>query len=103
MIFIPVRVGFLENEEIVFLVFDIIIHILFITDTILHFFVAYFDQQGNLIKLRKKIKERYFRSGFTLDLISNLPLDYIFVKISTHHDILVFNIPIKFKYFILLK
>ena len=58
--------------------FEIIIDILLGIDIVLTFFSAYIDDEENLVKNHKKIIKKYLKSWFIIDIISVLPISYIF-------------------------
>ena len=58
--------------------FEIFIDILLAIDIVLTFFSAYTDDEENLVKNHKKIIKKYLKSWFIIDIISVLPISYIF-------------------------
>ena len=54
------------------------IDILLGIDIVLTFFSAYTDDEENLVKNHKKIIKKYLKSWFIVDIISVLPISYIF-------------------------
>ena len=55
--------------------YDIMTDVLLTIDMILTFFTAYFDENDNLIKSRKKIAVNYIKTFFFIDIISILPIN----------------------------
>lgn len=80
----PVEVAFtnaghLQPHEIPIFFVNRLVDVIFITDIILQFFVAYYDEQlgGILVKSRSLIAKRYLKGWFTVDAVSSLPFDVI--------------------------
>ena len=59
-----------------------VIHLIFITDLILNFFLP-FKERGHYVKSHRRIATRYLRSWFTLDVISIVPIDSILMTLKT--------------------
>ena len=62
--------GFVDNEIIVWLIFDLLIEFIFWVDIVISFFSAYLDSQGNVVRIRKKIKIDKISFGFWCDYVS---------------------------------
>lgn len=80
----PVEVAFtnagqLKTHEFPIFFVNRLVDVIFITDIILQFFVAYYDEHlgGILVKSRSLIAKRYLRGWFTIDAVSSLPFDVI--------------------------
>jgi len=58
--------------------FEILIDILLGIDIVLTFFSAYTDDEENLVKNHRKIIKKYLKSWFIIDIISVLPISYLF-------------------------
>ena len=72
----PYEIAFSDNNKISW--FEILIDILLGIDIVLTFFSAYTDDEENLVKNHKKIVKKYLKSWFIVDIISVLPISYIF-------------------------
>jgi hypothetical protein len=59
-------------------VFDVI----FILDTILNFFMAFYDDDEEIVDARKLVALSYLKSWFIIDMISAVPLSEILVDDS---------------------
>jgi hyperpolarization activated cyclic nucleotide-gated potassium channel 1 len=69
-VFTPFKIGFVADGQ--FLVWDYLdnaIDFLFMTDIILTFFSAAYDDEGNLITSRSEIVRNYLRGWFFVDLM----------------------------------
>jgi hypothetical protein len=101
--FTPFKMSYVKKESIFLIIFELIIELIFIIDIGLNFFTAYLDSQGNLIKMQKKIKEKYIRSTFVLDIISNLPIEYfLMVRVQSSSEI-SFSTKVEYRAFLILK
>lgn len=85
----PVEVAFTNNGEMmqeptIFLV-NRFVDVIFFTDIVLQFFVAYHDEHlgGILVKSRRMIAKRYLKGWFFLDSVSLIPFDLMHESI---HD-----------------
>jgi hypothetical protein len=61
---------------------EVLMDIFFWLDLFLNFNLGYFDQNKVLILERRKIAIQYLKGWFTLDMIANLPLNYISEQIE---------------------
>lgn len=74
---IPYQIVFNENISSSGKIILYLIDIIFIADIIFNFFTSY-KYQGNEVLDRKKTIKKYLKSSFTIDLLANIPLLYIF-------------------------
>ena len=76
---VPYRTVFIEDESStsVFFYFDMLVDILYGTDLILNFFMAYEDADKKLEIRLKCISSNYLRTWFFLDFLSCIPMQYI--------------------------
>ena len=72
----PYEIAFSDTNNISW--FEVLIDILLGIDIVLTFFSAYTDDEENLVKNHKKIVKKYLKSWFIVDIISVLPISYIF-------------------------
>ena len=72
----PYEIAFSDSSKVSW--FEILIDILLGIDIVLTFFSAYTDDEENLVKNHKKIIKKYLKSWFIVDIISVLPISYIF-------------------------
>jgi hyperpolarization activated cyclic nucleotide-gated potassium channel 1 len=59
------------------LMIDIVIDFFFLIDLALNFNLAYFDEEGRLVKDRRQVVVNYIRTWFFLDAISSFPFSLI--------------------------
>ena len=72
----PYEIAFSDSNK--FSWFEILIDIFLGIDIVLTFFSAYTDDEENLVKNHRKIIKKYLKSWFIVDIISVLPISYIF-------------------------
>ena len=72
----PYDIAFSDSNKVS--AFEVLIDILLGIDIVLTFFSAYTDDEENLVKNHKKIIKKYLKSWFIIDIISVLPISYIF-------------------------
>ena len=72
----PYEIAFSDSSKVSW--FEVLIDILLGIDIVLTFFSAYTDDEENLVKNHKKIIKKYLKSWFIVDIISVLPISYIF-------------------------
>lgn len=75
---LPVKFSFVEEVYEIWDAFDFALDFLFALDVIFTFFTAYYDDNEILVTDHTKIAIVYLKLWFWLDLISILPLQYIF-------------------------
>ena len=78
----PVEVAFtnsgsLKAHEWPIFCVNRLVDLVFLSDLLLQFFVAYPDATGMLVKSRGAIAKRYLRGWFTIDAVSSLPVEVI--------------------------
>ena len=76
-IVIPFRISFYDIDDITWLVINLFIDASFMIDTILNFFMAYFDVHEDIVDDRKKIAISYLKGWFMVDITSSLPISEI--------------------------
>lgn len=80
---VPYRTIFIEDDEKGFIFyFDIIVDILYTTDLVLNFFMAYEDADKKLETRLRYIAVNYFKSWFFLDFLSCIPFQYVEIDTS---------------------
>ena len=72
----PYEIAFSDSNKVSW--FEVLIDILLGIDIVLTFFSAYTDDEENLVKNHKKIIKKYLKSWFIIDIISVLPISYLF-------------------------
>mmetsp|Transcript_34187 Transcript_34187/g.6166 ORF Transcript_34187/g.6166 Transcript_34187/m.6166 type:complete len:108 (+) Transcript_34187:406-729(+) len=72
----PFKFAFIDDDSD-WLIAEIMIDVLFLTDVVLTFFSAYYDDSGNIITDRKKIAINYFKTWFFIDIVACIPFDLI--------------------------
>ncbi len=76
-VFTPLRIAFLMEDYNIFWT-ETCLDLVFLVDTVLNFFTAYFDRHESLVENRRRIACAYMKSWFFVDMISVLPLDLIY-------------------------
>ena len=93
LFYVPFTIGFATNANGFLYVFDILKDIFFFMDLILNFITAFYDKNGNLIRVPKIIARHYVSTKlFYFDLITALPIplvaDLIIHQDDTHANLL---------------
>ncbi|CAD8096961.1 unnamed protein product [Paramecium primaurelia] len=86
-IFTPFKIGFVQDGE--YLTWDYLdnaIDFIFMTDIILTFLSAAYDDEGNLITERKAIILNYLKGWFIIDLMSSIPFYFILNDTSQRYN-----------------
>ena len=75
----PVEIVFIDDQIYALLAFDAIIATVLVTDILISFNSAYYDDMGIIITSRRKIILNYIKTWFIVDLIMVMvyPLEYI--------------------------
>jgi hypothetical protein len=73
----PVNLAF-SNDSNEMLLVEICIDFIFIIDIVMNFRYAYVDKNLNMVTDQSKISKGYLKSWFIADLLSVLPLSYVF-------------------------
>lgn len=73
----PVRITFVDEVDVMWLVLDSFVDSLFLIDIFVNFFSAYFDSSGELIVDRKTIILNYLTGWFLIDLMPIFPFDLV--------------------------
>lgn len=88
-IVVPIRLAFSEGETLGWFIFYVVTDTIFFIDIILTFFTSVSDEQRVYeITERSQIAKRYLRGWFWIDVLSILPLDYIFISSNSQATIL---------------
>jgi potassium voltage-gated channel Eag-related subfamily H protein 5 len=79
-VFVPYNVAFKSKtmDDVPILVADSCIDVIFFLDIILNFHTTYVSSTGEVISDPKLIRLNYFKSWFTVDLLSCLPYDIFY-------------------------
>lgn len=87
-IIIPFRISFLdENEQDEWTIFDDICDVMFGIDIMVNFLTAYYNSKNELVVSYKKIASNYIWGWFIIDSLAFIPLNDIFLDISTNANI----------------
>ncbi|XP_042608605.1 potassium/sodium hyperpolarization-activated cyclic nucleotide-gated channel 3-like [Cyprinus carpio] len=88
LIIIPVGITFFKDEHTpAWIVFNVVSDTFFLVDLVLNFRTGIVKEDSTEIILDpQQIKVRYLRSWFTVDFISSIPVDYIFLIVETRID-----------------
>eukprot|EP00746_Dinoflagellata_sp_MGD_P135547 gnl/MRDRNA2_/MRDRNA2_69592_c0_seq1.p1 gnl/MRDRNA2_/MRDRNA2_69592_c0~~gnl/MRDRNA2_/MRDRNA2_69592_c0_seq1.p1 ORF type:complete len:303 (+),score=37.48 gnl/MRDRNA2_/MRDRNA2_69592_c0_seq1:81-989(+) len=76
----PFEVGFLETKINTLFVINRLVDVLFLSDMVMHFFLAFEHRDfygKRFVKSHKRIARHYLSSWFCLDLASCLPFDFV--------------------------
>ena len=71
----PYRISFTESDNLTWIVINYWVDCTFGIDILLTFFLAYEDENEDLIHDRGIIAKSYLKSWFACDLVSILPVD----------------------------
>ena len=69
-IYIPYRLAFLDVVSLEVFIMECIVDGIFLTDVVINFFTAYYDDKDNLVLDKKIIAKHYLKTWFTIDLLS---------------------------------
>lgn len=87
-IIMPYNVCFIDIEIQFFVIFDTFVDFIFMTDLIINCNLAYYDNENEIVKDRKKIILNYLKSWFIIDSISSLPQCLIEARFLHNSDLL---------------
>ena len=73
----PYRIAFVGNDDIIWLVLDGLVDLIFLIDLVLNFFMAYYNDEYILIDTRRKIAFKYLLTWFWIDLLAIIPFNFI--------------------------
>ena len=74
----PLRATFLDNESVAWFIVEGVIDCVFTLDIIFTFFSAYYNKIEELISTHREIACGYLKTWFIIDILSILPLQFIF-------------------------
>ena len=74
---VPYKVVFMTKEIIGLEVFDIIVDLLFLGDIIVTCFLAYYNEDNEIVTSKRKIFVKYLTSWMLIDIIGILPVQYM--------------------------
>ncbi|KAL1503096.1 hypothetical protein AB1Y20_011159 [Prymnesium parvum] len=83
---IPLLTCFITRQSLVHGMFDLAIDLFFLLDVIVNFRTAFYTPANTLCTDSKKIQMRYLRSWFTIDLLSSVPVQVIFLSYPSLAD-----------------
>lgn len=69
-------------KNILYQILLVLTDIIFLGDIVVNFNTTYELEDGSIIYERKLIAKRYLQTGFTIDLLSAIPLDLMMGKVS---------------------
>jgi len=81
----PYEVAFLETKGDALFWINRLIDLIFVKDMIMNFFMTYYEESefsGKWVKDKHKIRARYLKSWFVIDLCSILPFDLVALTMS---------------------
>uniref|UniRef100_A0AAY5K624 Cyclic nucleotide-binding domain-containing protein n=1 Tax=Esox lucius TaxID=8010 RepID=A0AAY5K624_ESOLU len=84
LIILPVGITFFKDENTPpWIIFNVVSDTLFLVDLVLNFRTGIVKEDSTEILLDPKaIRQRYLRSWFTVDFVSSIPVDYIFLMVD---------------------
>ena len=85
---LPYRVCFNQLQSSEWMLADMIIDIIFLSDVVINFNTAQVSISERLIYSRKEIAKSYLKSWFFVDFFSSIPIDFI---ISNNHSSSAYN------------
>lgn len=84
----PYRVAFVEDDDLIWTVLDLVVDGLFGIDVVVNFFTPYFDVSESLIVDKKKIALHYMFSWFLIDVVSCMPFQVVFDEQSDYGSLM---------------
>ncbi|KAL0985201.1 hypothetical protein UPYG_G00154020 [Umbra pygmaea] len=84
LIILPVGITFFKDENTPpWIIFNVVSDTLFLVDLVLNFRTGIVKEDSTEILLDPKaIRQRYLKSWFTVDFVSSIPVDYIFLMVD---------------------
>ena len=80
---LPVVITYFKQEDLTFswILFNCLMDTLFLLDVIFNFRTGFMDNQSSerVILAPQKIAKHYIRTWFVVDLVSSIPMDYLFL------------------------
>lgn len=73
----PLRIAFIESDDLYWIIINAIVDILFFIDIIIIFNTAFYDEDFKTIDDRKAISSDYASTWLFIDVISIIPFEYI--------------------------
>ncbi|XP_060040384.1 potassium/sodium hyperpolarization-activated cyclic nucleotide-gated channel 4, partial [Erinaceus europaeus] len=88
LVVIPVGITFFKDENTTaWIVFNVASDTFFLADLALNFRTGIvLEDSTEIVLLPRRIRSRYLRSWFAVDLVSSIPVDYIFLVVETRMD-----------------
>uniref|UniRef100_A0A3B4XBV7 Hyperpolarization activated cyclic nucleotide gated potassium and sodium channel 2 n=1 Tax=Seriola lalandi dorsalis TaxID=1841481 RepID=A0A3B4XBV7_SERLL len=88
LIIIPVGITFFKDETTTpWIIFNVVSDTFFLMDLVLNFRTGIvFEDNTEIILDPKKIRKKYLKSWFVVDLVSSIPVDYIFLIVEKGID-----------------
>ena len=75
IIFVPIRVTFVQDNPLSWEIFDIVLDVFFGIDIVMNFLSAYYNTQKKLILSFRDIAFNYIKGYFVIDAIALIPFD----------------------------
>lgn len=69
----PFRIAFVDEDPIGWFIFDLTVDCLFFMDVLVNMFLAYYDDEMNIVVERKRIIVRYLKGWLIPDLFACFP------------------------------
>lgn len=83
---LPVAITYFKHEDLTtsWIVFNCLMDTLFMLDVMFNFRTGFMDSKSSIVVLNPKaIARHYVRSWFAIDLLSSVPMDYVFLMFDT--------------------
>lgn len=83
---LPVIVAFRPDNDLGFLIVNLLIDFVFLTDIVLNFFTTYVDENKDEVYEHKKIIRHYLKTTFIIDFIASFPIDNFAAMVYRDND-----------------
>lgn len=83
---LPVVVGFRPSSTMAFLVVNVIVDFIFLTDIVMNFYTSYINSDGDEITDRRKIIVNYLKGYFFIDFCAAFPIDNFIVMLVDNSE-----------------
>lgn len=83
---IPVIVAFRPEDDLGFLIVNLLIDLVFLCDIVLNFFTSYFNGNKDEVFDHRKIIFHYLKTSFVIDFIASFPIDNFVVMFDNSNS-----------------
>ena len=74
---VPYKAVFMTEEPLHFFIIDILVDLIFMGDIVITCFLAYYDNENDLVTNKRRIFMNYLTSWMLIDVIGVLPIQYL--------------------------